>query len=189
MALPVPNKPFDCAIFCADTLNNLEGPAQLPEEALDRVRFGGVGWLHHPGRVHGLPVLARVAPGPVPGSAAQTPRMRAISSPVMFFCQAHHSRPVMGSMATATWVYFQPIRTAWDTATPRGAHTLHTWPRSPTRISSPHTMLQADRLQACAEPLFFQAARARGSACGWRGRGTFSRIPSRGSSVYMLSRV
>lgn len=32
----------------------LDRPTQLPGEARRRVRFGGIGWLHRPGRVHRL---------------------------------------------------------------------------------------------------------------------------------------
>ena len=62
----------------------LDRPAQLPGEALDRVRFGG-----HTGQA-----------------------MQTVDAPFMLFRRAHHSRSLKGSRATATQVYFQPICTA-----------------------------------------------------------------------------
>ena len=116
--------------------------------------------------------------------------MRAISAPFMLACHAHHSRSVRGSMATATYVYFQPICTSYDTAAPRGTQLRHTRPRSPTRRSLPYTMpcpaVRPASASRSASPAFFQVSRAWVAAFGWRGWGVFSQIPSRGSSVYRL---
>ncbi len=74
----------------------------------------------------------------------------------------------------------------------RRPHLAHRVPQAQPHLVAPHDplpRLQADRGQALPEPPFCQAAWAWGSVCACRGRGTFSRIPSRGSRVYMLSRV
>ena len=173
----------------------LKGPPQFLEEAFHRVRLEGMGGWHHPVRGQGLHLPARVAAAPsrsqpsMAGSCAQAPRMRAISSPFMFFCQAHHSRPVIGSMATATGCTC--VRTARPGRPPprAGPHPAHLADQPHPHLVAPHDprpRLQPDRLQPGPEPPFFQAVWAWGSAFVWRGRGAFSRIPSRGSSVYRL---
>ncbi len=70
------------------------GPgAQLLEEALHRIQFGGVGRLHDLGSPDDLHVRALVAAGPVPDPAADTrilgpdPQMRASPHPSVPGCQ------------------------------------------------------------------------------------------------------
>ena len=126
------------------------------------------------------------------GSFSHTPQMRAIASPFLFFCQAHHSRPVIGSMATATWMYLRELHGLEDRHPARRPDLAHLADQPHAHLVSPHDPLaqpQADCLQPGPEPPFFQAVWAWGAALGWRGRGVLSRIPSRGSKVYMLPTV
>lgn len=66
-------------------------PPQLPEEALDRIQFGGIGWLHHRGVSTACIAFPVWLPAPfqtqpsMPGSCTQSPQMRAIFSPFIFF--------------------------------------------------------------------------------------------------------
>ncbi len=176
-----------------------QGPAQFLEEALHRVRFRGVGRLHHLRCREGLHVPALVAAGPVPDPAVDarllgpgppdaghllTLHVRLPRPPQLSHQRIEGHRHVGAGPADRRRPgHRHPARR------PRLAHRV---PQAQTHLIAPYDplpRLQADRLQAFAEPPFFQVAWAWASACVCRGRDTLRRIPSRGSSVYMLPTV
>ena len=147
----------------------LDRPAQLPEEALDSdsVRVA-IGRLHHLKGAStaciSLPVWppapSQIQPSMV-GSSAQAPQIRAISSPFMFCCHAHHRRPVMGSMAIRYHIdrtssrTVPPGFTATPIAVPRLGAPGRAAPassRRPTR--SPGPPFNPTAFRRCPSPLF-----------------------------------
>ncbi len=176
-----------------------QGPAQLLEEARHGVQLGGVGRRHDLGCRDRLPVRALVAAGPVPDPAVDG-RLLGPGSPDAGHLGTLHIRlpgpPQLPRHRIEGNGHIEVGPTDLDLPghgrPARRPHLAHRIPQAPSHLVAPHDplpRLQADRGQALPEPPFFQAAWAWGSVFACRGRGTFSRIPSRGSSVYMLSRV
>ena len=174
----------------------LDGSPQLPEEALHRVQLGGIGRLHHLGRVHGLHVRTRVAAGPVPDPAVDVRFLRP-GPPDAGHLLALHVRlprppqlPCQGIDGDRHIEVLPAHLHGLGHGHPaRGPHLAHLAAQPQLHLVAPHDPLaqpQAHRLQLLPEPPFFQVSWAWGSAWVWRGRGRLSRIPSRGSSVYRL---